>query len=128
MNQGRHAAQFRRQQHRPRGVAADAENNSGLMSADEFERLRKAGRQAEESFDRVAEAFAFQAADGDELERETGLRNDRLFESALGADEDDAALRIARDELARNGDRGIDMPARPPSRDHQRLAHLSPRA
>src|SRR5438270_510576 len=123
MNQRRNSAQFRRDQHRPRGVAADAENDIRMMAADEFEGLRKLGGQADETFDRIAEAFAFQAADGDELKRETGYGNDRLFEAAFRTDEDDAPRGVARHPLLRDGNGRVDVSSRPASGDHQRLPH-----
>src|SRR3954471_17520444 len=123
MNRRRDAAQFRGQEYRSRGVAADAEDDVRSMLADDRERLAETDREPEEALDRVADPLPFQSADGDQLERKAGFRDDDLLEAALRADENDAPLRIARDPLLRNGDCGVDVPPRPAPGDHQRLPH-----
>ena len=91
VNDRRDAANPRRDEHGSRRVAADAEDDARLVFADELPRLNEAEREAEEVLDQIESAFAFEAADGDELEREAGFGDDGLFETALGADEGIAA-------------------------------------
>src|SRR5688500_8743269 len=94
------------------------------MSGDDLPGVNEADGQAEEVLDQIQPALAFESADGDELEREAGLRHDRLFEAALGADEDDFARRVAREELPRNGDGRVDVAPGATTRDHQSLHAL----
>src|SRR5437588_3513165 len=124
----RNAAQFGGGEYRSARISADAENDVWFVFADEAKRLRESDRELEETAHPIDETFALQSGGGDELERKAGLRHDGLFESSFGADEDDAALPITRDEFARDGDGGIDVSSRSAPRDHQRLAHVSPRA
>src|SRR5207302_187349 len=103
--------------------AADAEHDVRAVLADEAPRLHQAERQAREIPNRLAETLAFQSADGDQLEREPRLRHEGLFQPALGADEYDAPRRVAREELLRDSKRRIDVPTRPPARNHQHTLH-----
>ena len=119
----RDAAEPCRDEDRSRRVAADAEDDARLVFADEPPGLDEAFGNAQDVADEIEPAFPFEAADVDELEREAGLRDDRLLESPLGADEDRAPLRIAREVLARNGDGGIDVPSRPTACNHQHTLH-----
>ena len=93
------------------------------MLADETPGLHEALRHAQQVADEIEAAFAFQAADVDELERETGLGDDLLLKTALRADEDDPSRRIAGEILTRDGDRGIDVSPRPTASDHQHAHH-----
>ncbi len=122
VNERRDAAQFRGGDHRPARIAADAEDKIRVVLLHERGRLEESARQAQDVANQIDAAFAFQSADVDELEREAGFRDDGLLESALGADEDDAAIvGIAPEPFARNGDGGINVAACATSRDHQCL-------
>src|SRR4051812_21414379 len=93
------------------------------MATDETERLDESERKPREILEQLDRTLSFQAADGNELERKARLRHDRLFESALGADEHDAPACISRHVLARDRDGGIDMAAGSTAGDHQSLRH-----
>ena len=95
------------------------------MLADDLPCLQKSEWQTREIFCQLERAFAFQAAGGDELERKAGLRDDRLLQPILRADEDDAAARIATHKFLCNGDRRVNVPASPAARNHQ-CVHARP--
>src|SRR5688572_3302857 len=94
------------------------------MSRDDLPGVNEPDRQAEEVLDQIEPALAFESADGDELEREAGLRHDGLFETALGADEDDFARRVAGEELPRDGDGRVNVTPGATTSDHQSLHAL----
>src|SRR5207253_11230404 len=109
MDRGRNSAHPRCQQDRPRRIAADAQNDVGTVFADHAPCLHESDGKARKVLDQVEPTFSLQAADGDELERKTGLRYDVFFETVLRADKDDTPLRIARPELLRDRNRRVDV-------------------
>ena len=123
VNRRRHSAQSRRDQQWTRGVAAHAEGHVWPVLSNEAPGLSESERQSEDVRRELGQTLPFQSAGGDELERKTRLRHDRLFQTPFRADENDAPIRAARDEFLRDGHGRIDMPPGAATGDHQRLPH-----
>src|SRR5205814_4766987 len=97
---------------------ADTENNAGAVLADDLPRLHEAERQPRKVLDQIETALPLQTADGDELERKAGLRNDGLLETVRRPDEHDATAWIDAHEFLRNRNGRVNVPACPPTRHH----------
>src|SRR4051812_5452490 len=89
------------------------------MTAHETKGLDEAERQAGQVLEQLDQAFAFQSADGNELQRKTRFRNDCFFETALRPNKNTSTVGAARDVFASDRDRGVNVSAGTTARHHQ---------
>src|SRR6185503_14484010 len=83
-------------------------------------RLRHRAPEADRRRQPAREALAAQALDFDPLDRIARGRNKARLDAALGTEPHDVAICA---QLARDGERGKDMPSGPARHDHDGAAH-----